>query len=63
MVKVLSVVVLLLAWLCVAFAVYAVSDCFWSFWLMHATHWAGAENWTFGYTITHWGALCPFVLG
>lgn len=42
---------------------YILSVLWWSFWLMHATHWAGAENWTYWYTCTHWGALTPFVAG
>jgi hypothetical protein len=58
--QVLAVVFL---WLLVIAFGYVLSDLFWSMWLYFGVHWSGAENWTYLYTCTHWGALAPFVVG
>jgi hypothetical protein len=61
--KIITALFILIGWLLVIAAAFIVSDLFWSFWLWHGVHWSGAENWTYWYTVTHWGALTPFVVG
>lgn len=52
-----------LGMLLIFLALYVVSVAWWSMWLMLAVHWANAANWSFLWTATHWGLLCPLVLG
>ena len=42
---------------------YVISDLWWSIWLTIGVHASGAETWSYWYTLTHWGALTPFVAG
>ena len=60
---VVGVVTVFFLWLIVTATIYCLSDLFWSFWLWNGVHWSSAENWTYWYTVTHWGALTPFVVG
>jgi hypothetical protein len=42
---------------------YVLSDLWWSIWLTLGVHWAHAENWSYWWTVTHWGLLTPLVAG
>jgi hypothetical protein len=57
----------LIGFLLVFVVIYVLSVLFWSLWLMLGVGWSGAENWSYLYTITHWGLLTPiassFLLG
>ena len=42
--------------------VYALAVLFWGWLLMLAMGNWGPYHWSYLYTITHWGLLCPFAL-
>ena len=42
---------------------YAIGWLFWSWLLTVAMGAWGPYHWSYFYTLSHWGLLCPFVLG
>lgn len=51
-----------LGWLFLIPVFYVLSVLWWSFWLCLGAHFGGLD-WSYIWTATHWGLLCPVVLG